>query len=119
MTIRIMLFATANGSRTPLQRADKVQTDAEHVLKLSDVEQSKSAALKMPDVSSVPSVYLPASDTLLNKLQSVVRSCADCRSRTDSLHGTSPSKGLPGPKVIEAYKLRRWTSAAANRYSRR
>ena len=34
---------------------------------------------------------------------------------TDSLHGISPSKGLPGPRVIGVYKLRRWTSDPANR----
>jgi hypothetical protein len=34
--------------------------------------------------------------------------------RSDSLHGTSPSKGLPGPKIIEVYKLRRWTSDPAS-----
>ena len=27
----------------------------------------------------------------------------------------SPSKGLPGPKVIEVYKLRHWTSDPAKR----
>ncbi len=45
MAIRIMLFATANGGRTHGKEQDKAKRTPKRVLKLPDLEQSKSAEL--------------------------------------------------------------------------